>query len=346
VLRADRFGFGCVSHRTGVVRQGGEGTDGARARERESAWEVPVEMDEHGFLTERFEEHRARLRGVAYRMLGSLSEAEDAVQEAWLRLERSDAAAVENLGGWLTTVVSRVCLDMLRARRSRREEPLGAPATETGVARGAGADPEGEAVLADSVGVALLVVLDTLTPAERLAFVLHDLFGVPFEEVAPIVGRTPEAARQLASRARRRVRGAPPVAPSDAGRERQRQVVEAFLRAARAGDLDGLLAVLEPDAVIHIEAAARIDAPPEEVGKPREIRGAAAWARRFIEMWREAPSVQPAVIDGAVGLILAPRGRLSRVLLFAFAEDKVARVEVVADPARLRGLEIALLPAG
>lgn len=307
-------------------------------------------MDEHGWPTERFEEHRARLRSVAYRMLGSLSEAEDAVQEAWLRLERADAAGVENLGGWLTTVVSRVCLDMLRARKSRREEPLGAPAvesaaTEASVARGAGADPEGEALLADSVGVALLVVLDTLTPAERLAFVLHDLFGVPFEEVAPILGRSVEAARQLASRARRRVRGAP-VGASDAGRERQREVVEAFLRAARAGDLDALLAVLEPDAVIHIEAAARIDAPPEEVGKPREISGASAWARRFIEMWREVPGVQPALVDGSVGLIVAPRGRLARVLMFGFGDDKVARVEVVADPARLRALEIAVLPGG
>ena len=213
-------------------------------------------MDQQSWLTERFEENRPRLRGVAYRMLGSLSEAEDAVQEAWLRLNRIDTATVENLGGWLTTVVSRVCLDMLRSRKSRREEPIGAQVTEPRVVRGEGADPEGEAVLADSVGVALLVVLDTLTPAERLVFVLHDLFAMPFDEIGSIVGRSPAAAKQLASRARRRVRGSP--APSDAGRARQREVVEAFLRAARAGDLEGLLAVLDPDAVIRIDGAARI----------------------------------------------------------------------------------------
>src|SRR5688572_11303793 len=204
-------------------------------------------MDQQSWLTERFEESRPRLRGVAYRMLGSLSEAEDAVQEAWLRFNRIEPASVENLGGWLTTVVSRVCLDMLRSRKSRREEPMATEVAEPSVVRGEGADPEGEAVLADSVGVALLVVLDTLTPAERLAFVLHDLFAMPFEEIGPIVGRSPEAARQLASRARRRVRGSP--TPSDAGRARQRDVVEAFLRATRTGDLEGLLAVLDPDAI-------------------------------------------------------------------------------------------------
>jgi RNA polymerase sigma factor (sigma-70 family) len=186
-------------------------------------------MDQQSWLTERFEENRPRLRGVAYRILGSLTEAEDVVQEAWLRLSRIDAATVENLGGWLTTVVSRVCLDTLRSRKSRREEPIGAPGTEPGVVRGEGADPEGEAVLADSVGVALLVVLDMLTPAERLAFVLHDLFDMPFDEIGSIMGRSPAAAKQLASRARRRVRGS--AAPSDAGRARQREVVEAFLRA-------------------------------------------------------------------------------------------------------------------
>src|SRR6266511_3900644 len=194
-------------------------------------------MDQQSWLTERFEENRTRLRGVAYRMLGSISEAEDAVQEAWLRLNRIDTAAVENLGGWLTTVVSRVCLDMLRSRKSRREEPMGAQVTEPSVVRAEGADPEGEAVLADSVGLALLVVLDTLTPAERLAFVLHDLFAMPFDEIGSIMGRSPAAAKQLAHRARRRVRGSP--APSDAGRARQREIVEAFLRAGREGDLDG-----------------------------------------------------------------------------------------------------------
>ena len=298
-------------------------------------------MDEQGWLTERFEENRPRLRGVAYRMLGSLSEAEDAVQEAWLRLNRIDTATVENLGGWLTTVVSRVCLDMLRSRKSRREEPIGAQVTEPSVVRGEGADPEGEAVLADSVGVALLVVLDTLTPAERLAFVLHDLFAMPFDEIGSIVGRSPDAARQLASRARRRVRGSP--APSDAGRARQREVVEAFLRAARAGDIEGLLAVLDPDAVVRIDAAARIDAPAAEAGKAREVRGASTWAKQFVALSRGLRFVQPALINGSVGLILAPRGKLSRALTFTFTNAKVTRVEVIGDPARLRELDIAVL---
>jgi RNA polymerase sigma-70 factor (ECF subfamily) len=294
-------------------------------------------MDERGWLTERFEASRPRLRGLAYRMLGSLSEAEDAVQEAWLRLERSDTDAVENLGGWLTTVVSRVCLDMLRSRSSRREEPLGAQVPEPSE----GLDPEAEAALADSVGVALLVVLDTLTPAERLAFVLHDLFAMPFDEIGSIVGRSPDAARQLASRARRRVRGAP--APSDAGHARQRELVEAFAKAVRAGDLDGLLAVLDPDAVVHIDAAIRIDAPPSEVGKPREIRGASLWAKQFLALSQRLRSVQLALIDGSVGLIFAPRGKLSRVLTFTWTNAKVARVEVIGDPARLRALDIAVL---
>lgn len=298
-------------------------------------------MDEKGFLTQRFEENRPRLRGVAYRMLGSLAEADDAVQEAWLRLDRIESARVENLGGWLTTVVSHVCLDMLRSRKSRREEPLGARPRETSASRGEGADPERDALLADSVGVALLVVLETLAPAERLAFVLHDLFAMPFEEIAPIVGRTPQAARQLASRARRRVRGAP--ATPDARRERQREVVAAFLAAARAGDLEALLAVLDPDAVIRIDAAARIDAPPDDVGRAREMRGAAAWARQLLALSRGMRSVQPVLINGSVGLIVAPGGKLSRVLAFNFADDKVTRVEVIANPDRLRELEIAVL---
>src|SRR5262245_23680700 len=298
-------------------------------------------MDEQRWLTERFEENRPRLREVAYRMLGSLSEAEDAVQEAWLRLNRIDTATVENLGGWLTTVVSRVCLDVLRSRKLRREEPMGAQITEPGIVGGEGADPEGEAVLADSVGVALLVVLDTLTPAERLAFVLHDLFAVPFDELGPILGRSPDAAKQLASRARRRVRGAPE--PSDAGRARQREVVEAFLRAARAGDLEGLLAVLDPDAVVRIDAAARIDAPPSEAGRAREIRGASKWAKQFIALSQRLRFVQPALINGSVGVIFAPRGKLSRALNFTFTNAKVTRVEVIGDPVRLRELDIAVL---
>lgn len=300
-------------------------------------------MAEQSWLTEQFEANRARLRGVAYRMLGSLSEAEDAVQEAWLRLERSDTAAVENLAGWLTTVVSRVCLDMLRARKSRREEELDGRGAEPDTERAEGADPEEEALLAESVGVALLVVLDALAPAERLAFVLHDLFGVPFEEIGPVVGRTTEAARQLAHRARRRVRGAADAPHSpDTDRARQRAVVEAFLRAVRAGDVDGLLTLLEPDAVIRIEAAARIDAPPEEVGKDRVVRGATAWIGRFVAMSRGLRGVQLAMIDDAPGLIVAPGGRLVRAMRFSVANDRVARVEVLADPARLRELAIAV----
>jgi RNA polymerase sigma-70 factor (ECF subfamily) len=299
------------------------------------------DMDERAWLTERFEESRPHLRGVAYRMLGSLSEAEDAVQEAWLRLARSDASGIENLGGWLTTVVARVCLDLLRARSARREQPLRPQAPLPIEARSGGDDPEHEAALADSVGVALLVVLETLSPAERLAFVLHDLFGTPFEEIAAILGRSPAAAKQLASRARRRVRGSP--APSHTNRARQREVLEAFLRAARSGDLAGLLAVLDPEAVIHIEAAARIDAPPKEVGRPREVRGAAQWAEQFLALSRRLQFVQLALVDGSLGLVHAPRGQLSRVLVFTFAGEKVVRVEVIADAARLRELEIATL---
>jgi RNA polymerase sigma factor (sigma-70 family) len=299
-------------------------------------------MDEQSWLTERFEQNRPRLRGLAYRMLGSLNEAEDAVQDAWLRLTRSDTATIENLDGWLTTVVSRVCLDVLRSRKSRREEPIGAQVLEPSVLRGEGADPEGEAVLADAVGVALLVVLDTLTPAERLVFVLHDLFAMPFDEIAPIVGRTPAAAKQLASRARRRVRGSP--APSDAGKARQREVVEAFLRAARAGDLDGLLAVLDPDAVVRIDGATRMaGGAADAVDAVREVRGALTWVKQFIAMSRGLRFVQPALIDGSVGLILAPRGKLARALTFTFANAKVTRVEVIGDPARLRELHIAML---
>ena len=299
-------------------------------------------MNQHSWLTERFEENRPRLRGVAYRMLGSLTEAEDAVQEAWLRLNGVDPATIENLAGWLTTVVSRVCLDMLRGRTLRREEPIGAQVTEPIVVRGEGADPEGEALLADSVGVALLVVLDTLTPAERLVFVLHDLFAVPFDEIGAIVGRSPAAAKQLASRARRRVRGSR--TSSDAGKARQREVVEAFLRAAREGDLEGLLAVLDPNAVIRIDGAARIaGGAADAADTPRELRGASTWAKQFIAMSRGLRFVQPALIDGSVGLILAPSAKLSRVMTFTFTNAKIARIEVIGDPAHLRDLDIAVL---
>jgi RNA polymerase sigma factor (sigma-70 family) len=304
-------------------------------------------VDQQNWLTERFEENRPRLRGVAYRMLGSLSEAEDAVQEAWLRLNGIDSATIENLGGWLTTVVSRVCLDMLRGRESRREEPIAAQITEPRVVRGEGADPEGEALLADSVGVALLVVLNTLSPAERLAFVLHDLFAMRFDEIGSIMGRSSAAAKQLASRARRRVRGTP--ARSDPDRAGQREVVEAFLRAVRVGDLEGLLAVLDPDAVICIDAAARfdgvvrIDAPAAEAGMPRELRGASTWATQLIALSRGLRFVQPALINGSIGVILAPRGRLARALIFTVRNDKVTRLEAIGDPARLRELDIAML---
>jgi RNA polymerase sigma-70 factor (ECF subfamily) len=299
-------------------------------------------MAQHSWLTERFEENRPRLRGMAYRMLGSLSEAEDAVQEGWLRLNGVDTATIENLGGWLTTVVSRVCLDMLRSRRSRREEPIAAQATEPHTAHGEGADPEGEALLADSVGLALLVVLDTLTPAERLVFVLHDLFGVPFDEIGSIVGRSPAAAKQLASRARRRVRGSR--AASDAGKARQREVVDAFLTAVRGGDLEGLLAVLDPDAVIRIDGATRIaGGRADAADTPRELRGASTWAMQFIAMSRGLRFVQPALINGSVGVILAPGGKLSRVLTFTFTNAKIARLEVIGDPSRLRELDISVL---
>lgn len=304
-------------------------------------------MDEQDPISVRFEENRPRLRAVAYRMLGSLSEADDAVQEAWLRLNRTDPATVDNLNGWLTTVVSRVCLDVLRARKSRREEPIDAQVANRRVVHGDGADPEGEVVLADAVGVALLVVLEALSPAERLAFVLHDLFAMPFAEIGAIVGRSPAAAKQLASRARRRVRGS--AGAVDAGRTRQREVVEAFLRAVRAGDIEGLLAVLDPDAVIHIDAAARtdgvvrVDVAPADVGKPREVKGAINWVHQMVALSRGMRSTQVALIDGTVGVVFAPRGTLLRALLFSFADAHVTRIEAIGDPVRLRALDIRAL---
>jgi RNA polymerase sigma-70 factor (ECF subfamily) len=299
-------------------------------------------MTEWGELANRFEQNRVRLHALAYRMLGSQTEAEDAVQDAWLRLHRVDPNTVENFSAWLTTTVSRVCLDMLRSRKVRREESIDSHSAEPIVPTGDAANPEAEIVLADSVGVALLVVLDTLTPAERLAFVLHDLFAMPFNEIGAIVGRSPAAAKQLASRARRRVRGSP--VPSDAGRTRQRTVVEAFLNAARVGDIDGLLEVLDPDAVIRIDAAARMaGAAPDAAPVAREVRGASTWVRRFVALSRGMAFVQPAVINGSVGLIFAPRGKLSRALTFTFGGQKVTRVEVIGDPARLGALDIALL---
>jgi RNA polymerase sigma factor (sigma-70 family) len=290
-------------------------------------------MDEDDFLAERFEENRTHLRAVAYRMLGSLSEAEDAVQETWLRLSRSDTSGVENLGGWLTTVVARVCLDMLRSRKSRREESLGARVPEPIAGRADGADPEQEALLSDSVGLALLVVLETLTPAERLAFVLHDMFAVPFDEIAPIVGRSPDAARQLASRARRRVRGADTSYEPD--HTRQREVVDAFLAAARDGDFDALVAVLDPDVVLRSDRAAL------PAGVPREVHGAPAVARRALV--GRARAARPALVDGAVGVVVAPRGRLLMVLDFKIRDGKIVEIDAVADPERLNQLDLSLL---
>lgn len=281
-----------------------------------------------------FEAHRPHLRAVAYRMLGSLSEAEDAVQEAWLRLHRTDTSAVENLRGWLTTVVARVCLDMLRARKSRREESLDAQVVEPVAATAPGRTPEQEAVMADSVGLALLVVLETLSPAERLAFVLHDLFAVPFDEIATITGRSADAARQLASRARRRVRGGQEMPSAIVAS--QRPVVDAFLAALRAGDFEGLMAVLDPDVQVRIDAA-------DGSRAPRELRGARTWAQGAVAFGHMAHAVRPALVDGAVGLVFAPGGKLARALRFTIAAGRITNVDIVMDPARLRALTLGVL---
>jgi RNA polymerase sigma factor (sigma-70 family) len=288
-------------------------------------------MDDRDWLAERFQAHRPHLRAVAYRMLGSAAEADDAVQEAWLRASRADPAGVDNLGGWLTTVVARVCLNQLRSRRSRPEAPLDDQAAE--LADGA-ADPEAEAVLADAVGPALLVVLDTLGPAERLAFVLHDLFAVPFQEVAAILGRSEAAARQLASRARRRVQGAE--AP-EGDRARQRLVVEAFLAASREGDFEALLALLDPQVVV------RADAAVTGTAAPRVVRGAAAVASQALGFARRARFARLALVDGAVGLVVTPPGRPSLVLGFTIRRGRIAAIDILADPERLRRLDVALL---
>jgi RNA polymerase sigma-70 factor (ECF subfamily) len=290
-------------------------------------------MDEPDVLAEQFEKNRPHLRAVAYRMLGSLSEAEDAVQEGWLRLSRSDTRDVENLSGWLTTVVARVCLDMLRARKSKHEESLEESAPLTIADHKEGIDPEQEALLADSVGLALLVVLETLTPAERLAFVLHDMFDLSFDEIAPIVGRSSTAARQLASRARRRVHGAD-MAP-DPDLTRQREVVDAFLAAARGGNFEALLSVLDPDVVLRSDP---IVLPP---GAPTEVRGAEAIANRASKAGARA--AQPALVNGTVGVIVAPRGHLLMVLRFTIKDGKIVEMEAVANPERLRHLDLAIL---
>jgi RNA polymerase sigma factor (sigma-70 family) len=293
-------------------------------------------MDEHDdWLAQRFEEHRSQLSAVAYRMLGSISEADDALQVSWLRLSRSGTSGIENLGGWMTTIVARVCLNMLRSRSSRREQPLGVHVPDPIVSRADGIDPEHEALLADSVGLALLVVLETLTPAERLAFVLHDMFSVPFEEIAPIVGRSEVAARQLASRARRRVQGATPSPDTDL--THQREVVDAFLAASRDSDFEALLAVLDPDVVL------RADAGAVRAGLSREVRGAAAVAEQALFFSRAAPSARPALVNGAAGVVVASGGRPIAVMGFTVRHGKIVEIDILADPTRLRQLDLAVL---
>src|ERR671923_296088 len=279
-------------------------------------------MDDRDWLAERFEEHRPRLRAVAYRLLGSLSEADDAVQEAWLRLGRTETSAVENLGGWLTTVVARISLNMLRSRHSRQEEPLGVRVPEPIVDSADGTDPEHEALLADSVGLALLVVLETLSPAERLAFVLHDMFAVPFDEIAPIVDRSPEAARQLASRARRRIRGTASV--PDADLTTQWEVVDAFLAAARDGDFDALVAVLDPDVVLRADAGL--------AGRSREVRGAERVAGQALTWSRVDQTMQRALINGAAGLVSTRNGQPFSVGAVTVRRGKIVAIDILADP--------------
>jgi RNA polymerase sigma-70 factor (ECF subfamily) len=290
-------------------------------------------MGEEDFLAERFEAHRAHLRAVAYRMLGSLAEADDAVQEAWLRLSRSDSGAVQNLGGWLTTAVARVCLDMLRSRRSRREDPLDVHVPDPVVSPADGLDPEQQALLADSVGLALLVVLDTLAPAERLAFVLHDMFAVPFDDIAPVVGRTPTAAKQLASRARRRVRAAAAVPDPDLSR--QREVADAFLAAARGGDFDALVAVLDPDVVLRVD-----DGP---AGLSKAVRGARSVAEQALTFSAVAPFARPALVNGAAGLVTTVDGRPRAVMAFTIQRGRVVAIDLLADPDRLLRLDLTAL---
>ena len=293
-------------------------------------------MNERDFLADRFEANRTHLHAVAYRMLGSVSEADDAVQEAWLRLSRrAEQDELDNLRAWLTTVVARICLDMLRSRRSRREESLDAHLPDPIVSRDEEADPEHEALLADSVGLALLVVLETLTPAERLAFVLHDMFAVPFDEIAPIVDRSPAAARQLASRARRRVQGAAPEPDTDL--DRQREVVDAFLAASRGGDFEALVAVLDPDIVL------RADGGTLRPGATTELRGAravAGQARRYAALARFA---RPALVNGAPGAVVAPGGRPYAVIGFTVRGGRIVEMDILADPERLRELDLAVL---
>jgi RNA polymerase sigma-70 factor (ECF subfamily) len=295
-------------------------------------------MNENEWLADRFEEHRPRLRAVAYRMLGSLAEADDAVQDAWIRLSRAGTDEVENLGGWLTTIVARVCLNMLRSRNVRREEAFAPHLPDPVVSRDGALQPEEEALLADSVGLALLVVLDTLTPAERLAFVLHDVFDLPFEEIAPMVGRTPVAARQLASRARRSVKGAQ-LRPPDADLARQREVVNAFFRAARGGDFHALVAVLDPDVVLRADFGAKRPAVP------LVSRGAEAVARQAMIGAMPHADLHPALVNGAAGVVVTVSGRPFAVLGFIVTEGKIVEIDAIADPERVRRIAAAVLPA-
>jgi RNA polymerase sigma-70 factor (ECF subfamily) len=292
-------------------------------------------MDENDWLAARFEENRPHLRAVAYRMLGSLSEADDAVQESWLRLSRADTSEVENLAGWLTTVIARVCLNMLRSRGTRREELISWHVPDPIVSPEGGLDPEQEALLADSVGLALHVVLETLAPAERLAFVLHDMFAVPFDEIAPMVGRSPDAARQLASRARRRVQGA--AAVPDADLTRQREVVDAFFAAARGGDFDALVAVLDPDVVVRSDGGAL---RPEVSAV---VRGAAAVANRALTFAQPAALVHPALVNGAAGVVVTVGGQPFSVMGFTVTGGKIIAIDILIDPERLRELDLHAL---
>jgi RNA polymerase sigma-70 factor (ECF subfamily) len=296
-------------------------------------------MDEHEWLADRFEEHRAHLRAVAYRMLGSLTEADDAVQDSWLRVSRAGVADVENIGGWMTTVVARVCLNVLRSRNVRREDPLDVHLPDPVIEREGTLHPEDEALLADSVGLALLVVLDTLTPAERLAFVLHDLFALPFDEIAPMVGRSPAAARQLASRARRRVKGADvPAADADVGR--QRAVVDAFYTAARGGDFDGLVALLDPDVVLRSDFGAR--RPPA----PGVVRGATAVAGQALMFSNPAAVLLPVLVNGAAGVVVTVAGRPFAVMGFTVTEGRIVEINAIADPERVQRIAAAVHDAG
>ncbi|WP_406406693.1 sigma-70 family RNA polymerase sigma factor [Streptomyces sp. NBC_01643] len=292
-------------------------------------------MDDSALLTERFEEHRSRLRAVGYRMLGSLSEADDAVQETWLRLDRAGAGGVENLAGWLTTVVARVCLNMLRAREQRREEPLEIRMPDPVISREDGVDPEQEALLADSVGLAMLVVMESLTPAERLAFVLHDMFAVPFDEIAPMVEKTPAATRQLASRARRRVQGGAPVPDPDL--IRQREAVDAFFAAARDGDFHALVAVLDPDVVL------RSDGGVAGARHTAVLHGARTVAGQALTFGQLSPFARPALINGAAGVVVVAHGRPLSVMAFTVTDGRTVAIDVLSDPERLHRLDLTAL---